>query len=336
MKTRLVTFYFTAFALVRLTPADTAEDLNAAVRPLLNGVPQVAVVRLRALLAQRLSGEEKNTAQLKLAEALIESGQPNESLPVLDEPAIRETPEAKFFRAQAFAALSRWSEALPFYDELATNAGAPFHTEAMLGRADSLRALGRTDEALRAYNLLASDEHWRVRAHLRMAELLLARNDPGGAMRELNSVDAKSAGDRRERRFLRACVEMQLGNKKRATKLFASILKSPRGATRSVLLATLFGVAETHLRANTPESGDDFLEDFIEHHPDDEALSVIFAKLDKLYVAERRQSRHELGRWARDPAQPRRAFAAVILLERVLDEFVQLLAELVQPRLAVE
>ena len=44
--------------------------------------------------------------------------------------------------------------------------------------------------------------------------------------------------------------------------------------TRSVLLATLFGVAETHLRANTPESGDDFLEEFIEHHPDDEALSV--------------------------------------------------------------
>ena len=88
--------------------ANGAGDLEEAMQPLLNGVPQVAVVRLRELLQQDLSAEEKQTALLKLAEALIASGQPNESLPVLDDPAVRETPEAKFFRAQALAALSRW------------------------------------------------------------------------------------------------------------------------------------------------------------------------------------------------------------------------------------
>ncbi|MGZ4983945.1 MAG: tetratricopeptide repeat protein, partial [Chthoniobacterales bacterium] len=306
MKARLFIFCCVIFVLVRQL---VAADLAAATQPLLDGIPHVAVVRLKALLEQNLSEEEKREATLKLAEALLAADQPNESLPILDQPAVRELPAAKFLRAQALAALSRWSEALHFYEEVATNPTAPFRTEAMLGQADSLRALGRIDESLRAYNLLVHDEHWSVRAHLRMAELLLAKNDPTGAARELNAAEAKSAADRRELRFLRACVEMQFGNKKRATTLFASILKNPRGASHSVLLATLFGVAETHLRANTPESGDDFLEEFIEHHPDDEALPALFAKLDQLYAAERRQARHDLGRWAHDPAQPRRAFA---------------------------
>ena len=290
-------------ALVRLAGA----DLDEASKPLLEGVPQVAVVRLRALLQEHLSDEEKRSAMLKLAEALIAADQPNESLTTLDEPSIREIPDAIFLKAQALAAMSRWDEALPLYGKAAAN--PKLSSPALLGQAECLRALGRNDEALRVYGQLTKDPLWKVRAHLRSAELLLAKQDAMGAARELNSFEAQSAADRRERRYLRGCVEMEFGNKKRATALFASILKNPKGAPHSVLIATLFAVAETHLRAHTPETGDDFLEDFIEHHPDDSGLAAIFAKLDQLYAAEKRQGRHDLGRWAHDPTQPRRAFA---------------------------
>src|SRR5205085_418255 len=65
----------------------------------------------------------------------------------------------------------------------------------------------------------------------------------------------------------------------------------------------------SHLQLQTPEIGDDPLEDFIEHHPTDPALPTIFEKLDQLYRAERQASSQELSRWANDPAQPRCALA---------------------------
>src|SRR5205823_11157301 len=71
----------------------------------------------------------------------------------------------------------------------------------------------------------------------------------------------------------------------------------------------LFAMADAHLRLNTPESGDDYLEDFIDRHPSDAALGSLFAKLDQLYRAERKPPRNELEKWGRDAAQPRRAFA---------------------------
>jgi tetratricopeptide (TPR) repeat protein len=75
------------------------------------------------------------------------------------------------------------------------------------------------------------------------------------------------------------------------------------------LIAALFALAEVYLQANAPESGDDALENFIEHRPADADLARVFAKLDELYRAERKPSRTELDRWARDLAEPRRAFA---------------------------
>ncbi len=95
----------------------------------------------------------------------------------------------------------------------------------------------------------------------------------------------------------------------RASTLYASILRTPEGAPHSVLVATLFALAEAHLQSHTPEKGDSFLEDFIERHPADPQLPAIFAKLDQLYAAQRNQSRHELGRWSNEVDQPRQALA---------------------------
>jgi TolA-binding protein len=59
----------------------------------------------------------------------------------------------------------------------------------------------------------------------------------------------------------------------------------------------------------TPETGDDPLEDFVEHHPADPELPTVFKKLDQLYRAQRTASNQELRRWTNDPIQPRRALA---------------------------
>src|SRR5207248_9890749 len=125
----------------------------------------------------------------------------------------------------------------------------------------------------------------------------------------LEKVQPTTTAEKRERHFLRGRLEMVLHRPDRAIAIFESVLKNPEGTTHETLTAALFALADAHLQLKTPESGDDALENFIEHRPSDVDLARIFAKLDELYRAERKPSRAELERWTRDPAEPRRAFA---------------------------
>ena len=288
--------------------AENSAELTAAIKPLDEGVPEVAVVRLRAFLKNR-SGEEWRAGAEKLVEALLAANRPQEALSLFDDSRLRETRSTKFWRGQALAGLRRWGEALPLYEEVASDASSPLRAEAIFGTAETLRALGRLDEAQEKLAILFRDKQWNIRARLHSAELFLDKQDPVNARRILDDVRPGSSADRKTRRFLLGRVEMVQHHPERAILIFESLLKRPAGATHAIAVATLFEVAEAHLQLKTPESGDDFVEDFIEHHPMDVDLAPIFAKLDELYRAERKPARAELERWTHEPEQPRRAFA---------------------------
>jgi tetratricopeptide (TPR) repeat protein len=304
-----------AFALVallilipRFAPGEIA-DFEAAVRPLDEGVPQVSVIRLRNVLERTTAPADKKTVLAKLGEALLASGEPAEALKVLDDPALQDLPATLLWRAQALAALQRWSEALPFYQRVAAQNPSPFRNTALFGQAEALRALQRFDEALQLFAGLLADPQWTDRTQLRSIELLLDKRDNAGARRILDKARPAALGAKKEKRYLQGRLEAQLNHHERAIELYQTVLRRPEGASRAVLIATLCATAESHLQLQTPESGDDALEDFIEHHATDSELPVIFEKLDQLYAAERQASSQELSRWANDPAQPRRALA---------------------------
>ena len=299
-------------ALVVLRPSalgETPGSLEHATRPLNEGIPQVAIVRLRRLLDAQLPDEQRIGATAKLVEALVSAGQPEEALTLLQDARLQSLVGMKFFHAQALAALSRWSEALPLYQQLAADSTSPFRAHGVFGQAEALRALGRRDEALAVLASLTRDKQWKVRARFRSAEMLLEKEDLAAALRLLQSVTPVSPTERKELRFIRARIELKQNNRERAIRRLGSILKNPEGATHSVLVGALFAIADAHLQSGTPGAGDDYLEDYIENHPTDPELPRIFAKLDQLYAAQRRQSRHELGRWSNDAAQPRRALS---------------------------
>jgi predicted negative regulator of RcsB-dependent stress response len=284
-------------------------DWDAAVRPLDEGVPQVAVMRLRNVLKQTNAPADKKTVLAKLGEALLASGEPAEALKVLDDPALQDLPATLLWRAQALASLQRWNEALPLYQKVAAQNPSPFRSTALFGQAEALRALQRFDEALQLFGRLLGDPQWNDRAQLRSIELLLEKRDNAGARRILDKARPAALGDKKEKRYLQGRLEAQLNHHERAIELYQTILRRPEGSNRAVLIATLCANAESHLQLQTPESGDDALEDFIEHHPTDSELPAIFEKLDQLYAAENQVSGQELNRWANDPAQPRRALA---------------------------
>lgn len=284
-------------------------DVIAAAQPLADGVPEVAVVRLRELLSSKPQEEIRRAATVKLGEALVAAAQPEDALKILDDPQVRDLSTAKFSRAQALASLARWAEALPLYRQAAADPAFVFRAEAAFGHAEALRALGRTAEAVGAFRAMERDRQWTVRARLRAVELLLESKDARGAERLLAAVEPTTAAQRKERRLLRGRIEAELGNHEKALELFRSILARPGGATHPVLIATVLAWAEVHLKIGSPGAGDDLVEDFIVKYSTDRDLPRIFAKLDQLYAGERRQARHDLGKWSRESVQPLRALA---------------------------
>jgi predicted negative regulator of RcsB-dependent stress response len=292
----------------QLARAEVA-DWDAAVRPLDEGIPQVAVMRLRNILKRDLEPEDRKTASAKLGEALLAAGDAEQALKVLQDPVLNDLAAIPLWRAQALASLQRWPEALALYQKVAARNRSLFRATALFGQAEALRALERSDEALQAYGRLLGDQQWNDRAQLRSIELLLEKNDVPGARRILDKARPASLADKKEKRYLQGRLEAQLNHHERAVELYQTILRRPEGATRAVLIATLCANAESHLQLQTPEAGDDPLEEFIEHHATDPVLPVVFEKLDQLYRVERQASTQELSRWTNDPAQPRRALA---------------------------
>src|SRR5437660_758675 len=289
--------------------AEISPGWTEATKPLLEGVPEVAVVRLGALVDGSLADKEWCAVAAKLAEAQVTARQPEDALVLLADSRLRDLSAAKFWRAQAFASLHLWADALPLYEELAAEQGSSFREAATFGAAEMLRALGRRDEALAKILVLLRDKQWGIQAQLRSAELYIDRADAANARRILDEIQPKSVAERKERRLLRGRLELILQRPERAIGAFEALLKRPEGATHATLIAALFGIADSHLQLKTPEAGDDVLERFIDRRPADPDLPALFAKLDELYRAERKASRSELEKWVRNPEQPRRTFA---------------------------
>jgi TolA-binding protein len=296
-------------ALASAARGEISTELAEAAAPLAQGVPEVAVARLETLLNKNLSDLEWRAVAEKLAEAHVDAKQEEAALVFLAGPRLRKLPWAKFWRAQAFASLHRWADALPLYEELALDQSSSFQKAATFGAAEMLRALGRPDEALAKFSLLTHDKEWATRAQLRLAKLYLDKGDAINARRILDEMRPESVGEQNERRFLAGRLELILQRPEKAIGVFEELLKAPENVPHATLIAALFGMVDARVQLETPDAGADLIEEFINRYPADPDLSLLFAKLDELYRAQRKPSRSELEKWVRNPEQPRRTFA---------------------------
>src|SRR3984893_16097935 len=275
---------YISFALfVALAPfarGQFSAQLVEASKPLTEGVPEVAVVRLQALLKQNLTEPDLRAAAEKLLEALVAANQTADAFNLLADPRLRQSPSANFWRAQLLAKTHHEAEALALYRQIAADNNSSFRMDAQFGAAEMLRALGQADEALQSFSELFGDPTWSVRAQLRAAELYLDKSDAVNARRLLEKVQPVTTAEKKERHFLRGRLEVALHRPDRAIMIFESVLKNPQGAAHETLTATLFALANAHLQLKTPETADDALENFIEHRPSDVDLARVFATLD--------------------------------------------------------
>jgi outer membrane protein assembly factor BamD (BamD/ComL family) len=295
--------------LVQSSHAEIAPALAEASAPLAEGVPEVAVVRLEELLNQNLPDPEWRAVAEKLAEAHVNAKEEEAALLLLADPRLRELPWVKFWRAQAFAGLHRWADALPLYEQVGADETSSFRQAAIFGAGEMLRGLGRSDEALAKFSSLTQDKEWATRARLRLAKLYIDKGDVGNARRVLDEMKPKSVGEQNERQLLRGRLELISGQPEKAIDVFEDLLKTPENVPHATLISALFGTIDAHVQLKMPDAAADLIEDFINRHPADPDSSLLFAKLDELYRAERKPSRSDLEKWVRNPEQPRKTFA---------------------------
>jgi TolA-binding protein len=303
-------FLAAAFCLVaNRAQANFGDDLAKASAPTSDGVPEVAIVRLQSLAKQNLAADQRRLVTENLVQALIAANHPAEAISLIKENQLVQTANDKFWYAQALASLGQNAEALALYDAAAADNKFLLRSDAIFGAAEMLRVLNRPDDAIRRLTLLLQVKEWQTRAALRLASLYLDKNDSQNAQRSLKRLANESPAERKQRRFLSGRLEFAEGRPDRALTYLEPLTKKPREISHPLMVSTLFLIADVHLQLKTPETGDDFLEDFIDHHPADTALPELFAKLDELYRAEKKPVRAELERWTREPEQPRHGLA---------------------------
>src|SRR4051794_13510329 len=82
---RIVSVSLALFVFSSLLASAEIADWDAAVRPLDEGIPQVAVLRLEAILKRELSAADRKTATAKLGEALLAAGEAEQALKILED-----------------------------------------------------------------------------------------------------------------------------------------------------------------------------------------------------------------------------------------------------------
>src|SRR5256714_7507152 len=137
----LVSFAVLA-AIAPLARAEFPAQLAEASKPLSEGVPEVAVVRLQGLLKQSLPEQDWRAVAERLLQAMVAANETKNAFALLADPRLRQSSAANFWRAQLLASSHRDAEALSIYQQVAADGNSNFRMEALYGAAEMLRALG--------------------------------------------------------------------------------------------------------------------------------------------------------------------------------------------------
>ncbi len=268
-------------------PADAAGKVPAyaqAAAALQDKLPEVAVVKLRRALESKLKPDLRGPMLLLLAEALVRADRPAEALPVAQDAAVNELPEARFWQAQAQARLGNWGAAEAGFANLADVKGFRYGEEAAFSRAAMLAALGELDRAGRVVERYRQPTGTPTaeRAILWLAEFqLMARNAAGAAsLLDEGEVAKESA----ERRYLRARIALLAGELAQAEGLFAVLSGEGQQASPALQLAARLGRVRALRRAGKGEEALPLLRQLISASPvpSDAVLDLAFQEAEVL------------------------------------------------------
>ena len=286
MKRRLLLFLFGLAGV--WNGAAAADDLAALAAPLEEGVPEVAVVKLKARLEALPADAAERSAVLELyGRALLEAGKPQEALK-----AVAGT--GSMVEARALATLGRWQQALEIFEKL------PETEATLLARSTCLTELGRLSDAIA---LLENAARPTARLQLRLSELYLQSRALDACAKLLAQVEPTTPFEKKWKQYNEAVLLLAQGHPAYALGRFEDLQKNPQQLPPNLVAGVALGISDSRAKVDGLAAADEVLEQFIHKYPDHPDLGAVFRKLNEIYESEANPSDRELQKWAqREPA----------------------------------
>jgi tetratricopeptide (TPR) repeat protein len=282
--------------------------LDDARQALDDGLPQVAIYKLRQAPGRKFAKEDQPAAERLLARALFAAGRFDESASLLESSG-DSVGESKFWLAETYAALNKPAKALPLYESLGQD--ERFAAQAAVGAAKMLDALGRTSEASEALSSFLKKNPSSGEAALKLAEIRLELGDPGAAI-DVLSVREFSPQQQQDAAYLVARALLASRESAKAEERLRTIKDPPARLAGAVAVA----LAECRLQQEDPGEAEKIMETYIEENSRLPGLPAAFAALDRVYVYEGAASSTELRRWTADSKNGQRSALALFYLAR--------------------
>lgn len=310
---------FAVFA--QMSQAAEPSQLAEARQALSENIPQVAIVKLKSVLAAgTLSAGERASAQRLLAEAELDAGRASDAITTLAALSDPGDMASMLLRANALAGDGRWKEALLIFDSLSASGDAP--PAAAVGKAESLQALGRTDEAVAVLAKFVESGKAPVSARLRLATLFIELGKVREARNIVGMTPPGSETDENWRRYIQARVRLLQKNPQGALAELEPLVGGPEnsraiGQTHNLFAAAKLAESEARLALQGPDAAETVLESFLRQNPDSPQIEIVFRRLDQIYGLELNPGENALASLANE-LPPRRAGLAQFYLSRLL------------------
>ena len=275
-------------------------------------IPQVAIQKLRTLLKTgELPPETSIAVTYELAGALMEAGETEEALWIIQPLAEAGEGAALLLQAAIFTSAGRWSEAGPIYEKLMKE--RTFAAEAQLGAAECWQALNQPAKAIEALGRFVAKHPGHSGAKLRLAGLLIDAGRLPEARAMWERAKARDEGENKWPKYIEARLLLASEQAAPALAHFEELLQTPAGLSHALLFGATLGVTEARGVLNGFEAADGVLEKYISKYPESPYLEAAFRRLDEIYAQEEHPAENELKKNAQKPPARRAAFAQFYL-----------------------
>jgi TolA-binding protein/predicted negative regulator of RcsB-dependent stress response len=257
-------------------------QLAKAMRAMSEGLPEVAIARLKTALDDRTFPKvHRAQAARLLAEAHLAANEPKQALAVLQTVPESPEPEWQLLRANVETANSQWANAFRRYQELSQQPNVPI--AASLGEVECLQALGRTAEAVAKLRKIVAKDKPPVVAQLRLASLYIELGRAKDARNVLTGAQVTESADLKWLRNLEGRILLLENAPKEALEKLEALVADRVGLSPNLHAAATLAIAEARLALGGPDQAAKTLESFIRQNPESPQLELIFRRLDQVY-----------------------------------------------------
>lgn len=228
-----------------------------------------------------LEPSTKADIAIRLAETLIRSGDPVGARQLLDSSIVAKHPEIIFWKAQAFVAEKRFSDAAESFSALLLNPSATHRTEAGMTLASIQLALGNPESALATIGSLipTSSAEDLPKLRLNQAEILLDLNRPSEARSAMPDRESLTPPDQRCADLLNAHLHLQEKEFSEAQQAFQALYSNPQHQSLNCYHLAAIGLADAIRSQGDAGSASELLLSFLRDHPHSPLLEAIIGRI---------------------------------------------------------